>query len=661
MARTAASSNVAIEAVVDDKASKPLADVAQSADDADRSLTELNSAAELASKAWGALSGAIGAVVGYMRGAVASAMEAEKAQRDLATALRQHGGAVDDLLPRLGDQATAIQQLTGISGDNVTALQAQLAALGVLPQNLEAATVAAVGWSRTTGKDMTAAAVDVVKALNGKTATLEKLGVKLSSAQERLEYMARGMSLAAAEGASLEGRLQILTENWGDLEEAIGGAVTESTAAQGQISALSAVVLQLQQLFASPAGRSAVDTFFRALSTGASLAINAGLGALAFWEDEVLPRVNNARMFFSGQRVISEAIDPDVEEAKRKVRDLAENLANTLASIGKGAAPTLPDVELPALPSVTKQAPDLAAQIAADERAAEQHRKAIEDWIRDEVSRQERVGDMFRRQEEAATAAAARAEAARSADAEAAIRAEITRHEQADALAIEREARAVAAAQRQAATVTSIFQSAAGAIASSWDASFSRVGQVVDGVLVTRSRAFGSFLADIGKRIAEFLASRLVLAFLGVLGNALTGGALGAALSFLGFERGGAVPGFAEGGPVAGGIAGRDSVLIRAMPREYVLNRDTVAAIQAGAPPPPTPGLPLDRYYGAGARVVPVAAGGGATVNLSVHHSSLERVDDARWEDMVERQVLPALRRVLARGGLGLPDYGATG
>lgn len=652
-------SNVAIEASVDDKASRPMGQIAEATDDAATSFTELNSAAELVSKAWGAIVGAGGAVVDYMRGAVASAMEAEKAQRDLATSLRQHGGAVDELLPRLNDQASAIQAMTGISGDNVTALQAQLAALGVLPANLEAATTAAIGWSRTTGKDMSAAALDVVKVLNGKNQTLEKMGVKLASAQERLEYMAKGMVLAAAEGQSLEGRLNILTENWGDLEEAIGGAVSESEAASSTVSAVSATVLQLQQVFASPEGRAAVDSFFRALSAGASLAINAGLGALAFWEDEVIPRVNNARMFFTGEDVIAEALDPGAEAAKAKVRDLAENLANILEGIGKGKPVELPPIEAPKLPAIVRQKAEDDALAAAAAKAEAADDKAIEAALARAKTAAERKAEQARRAAEAER----QDELARSqqiialAEEVARRKAEIIEAEYRETQAREERDRRNAEAQAQ--SFVSMFSSAAGAVSSTWEASFSRVGETVDGVLVTRASAFADFLEDLGKQLASFLASRLVLAFLGLVGNALTGGALGGLFEFLGFAEGGPVKAMASGGPVSGGVVGRDSVPILGMDGEYMLNTATVDAIQRGVPPPATPGLPLDRYFGGGAQAVPVpVGGGGATINLHLQSSTLERQTDATFEAMVERQIMPAIMRALGRSGVSLAPAG---
>lgn len=651
-------SNVAIEASVDDKASRPMGQIAEATDGAAASFTELNSAAELVSKAWGAIVGAGGAVVDYMRGAVASAMEAEKAQRDLATSLRQHGGAVDELLPRLNDQASAIQAMTGISGDNVTALQAQLAALGVLPENIEAATTAAIGWSRTTGKDMSSAAVDVTKALNGKYSALAKLGIKVEDSAAALNIMAQGMVLAATEGQSLEGQLNILTENWGDLEEAIGGAVSESEAASSTVSAVSATVLQLQQVFASPEGRAAVDSFFRALSAGASLAINAGLGALTFWEDEVMPRIANARMFFTGEDVIAEALDPGAEAAKAKVRDLAENLANILEGIGKGKPIELPPIEAPKLPAVVRQNAEDEALAAAEERKAAADEKALNaaverarvaaekiaaDRVRIEAFRVQEIQRLTEVEEQGKTDILMR---------------NLERRAEIEA----RSAQAAIDSQKQmevrAQAIADVFERVGRTVASTWEENFDRVGEVVDGQMVTTTKAFGSFLEDLGTQIAQFFAERAVLLLLKLIGSALAG-PLGGLFEFLGFADGGPVKAMASGGPVSGGVVNRDSVPILGMPGEYMLNTATVDAIQRGVPPPATPGLPLDRYFGGGVQAVPVpVGGGGATINLHLQSSTLERQTDATFEAMVERQIMPAIMRALGRSGVSLAPAG---
>lgn len=657
-------SSVAIEAWVDDKASQPMREIGEATESTGEKVVQLNAAAELASKAWGVISSAVGGAIGFLTGAAKAAMEAEKAQRDLATSLKTHGANVDELLPKLNEQASAIQRVTGISGDNVTALQAQLAALGVLPDNIEAATYASIGWAKTTGKDMQSAAVDVTKALNGKYSALAKLGIKVTDSDAALRKMAEGYSLAIAEGQSLEGQLTGLTENYGDLEEAIGGAVSESEGAREITSALSGTVVQLQQVFASPEGRSAVDTFFRALAAGAGMAINAGLGALAFWENEVIPRVNNARMFF-GEDVIAEAIDPDAEKAKGKVRELAENLANILDGIGKGKPIALPPIEAPALPAIVQQRGESDKFAAEAAKAAAAEEKAIEAAL----ERGQRKADQLEAQAKAAADKRAQAEVQRATEilalTEQVERGKAEIAERNLQRQIEQDERARTVMAERAAAIATMFENVGSSIASTWERNFDRVGEVVDGVMVTRSEAFANFMEDIGKQIASFLASRLVLMFLKFLGGALSGGALGGLVEFLGFSKGGPVKAMASGGMVTGGVPGKDSVLINAMPGEYVLPVPVVDAIRRGVAPPTSAASPVPAYAHGGA-VVPSAGGAvggqaGPSIVVQVVSQTLERQTEAAFEAMVERQIAPAFQRAIDRGVITLTPSWGTG
>jgi hypothetical protein len=199
-----------ITADVDGNAAKGFGDIGAAGTSLTDKLLSLDAATNLISKAWSFLSGVASTVFGAIKDVTSASMEASKAERDLVVGLRLRGAAVDEALPRLRAFAAEIQRGTGIGDDAVLQLQAHLLALRVLPQNLEAATVAAIGWSKTTGKDMTAAATDVVKVLGGKFTALQKVGIQVKDTDEAIRKMAEGFQFAVAEGRSLEGRLKLL-------------------------------------------------------------------------------------------------------------------------------------------------------------------------------------------------------------------------------------------------------------------------------------------------------------------------------------------------------------------------------------------------------------------------------------------------------------------
>ena len=278
MARRA-NSDLVLRAQVDNQASPKLEEIGDDTEKLGNKFTELNSQTELLEKGFNAALGAVGFIANAFAGWTSDAIEAEKAERDLATALGLYGEASADVLPHSKALADQIQHATGISGDAIVQMRAQLATLGVLPRNLDAATFAALGWARATGKDMVAAGRDVAAVLEGKLpGALKKLAPDVHTTREALEFMTRGFKLVEADAESLEGRLRILNESVGDVGEALGTAVTQSGAASSIVEALSRAVDDLRTIFETPEFQAAIDRVFRAMAAGAGAAINAFLG-----------------------------------------------------------------------------------------------------------------------------------------------------------------------------------------------------------------------------------------------------------------------------------------------------------------------------------------------------------------------------------------------
>ena len=84
------------------------------------------------------------AIVAFGTVAMRAYAQSEAAEKALASALRVHGDAVDDLIPKLKKVAAAIQDETGVEDDATIAGMAHMRMLGVQADELEAASRAAI-------------------------------------------------------------------------------------------------------------------------------------------------------------------------------------------------------------------------------------------------------------------------------------------------------------------------------------------------------------------------------------------------------------------------------------------------------------------------------------------------------------------------------------
>ena len=192
------------------------------------SFTEINQGLELAKKGFDVIVGAIGAGVRIVAAWAASAAEAEKAQRGLATALQLAGDATAETLAKTQAFNSELLRKTGIDDDEIAALQTKLLALGVLPSKLEDATKATLGLADATGKDLTRASKEVARAFEGNAAEAERLTTLFA--------------ITEAQADTVSGRLKILEGTWSELGETMGGIVLESSAVKDALSALQGAV-----------------------------------------------------------------------------------------------------------------------------------------------------------------------------------------------------------------------------------------------------------------------------------------------------------------------------------------------------------------------------------------------------------------------------------
>jgi hypothetical protein len=184
-----------------------------------------------ASKVWqagAALAGA--AVVKFGVDSVAAYEDAEKKHRVLEDAYKRFPAIADVTIASMDEQANALQNTTKFEGDAISAAQGMLAQYKLTGTQIQQLMPLILDYAEKTGKDLPSA-VDVVgKAMMGQGRALKEVGINFKdtgSAAGNFTELMSGLrtqvgGFAAQEGATAEGRMEILKNKFGDLQEAIG-------------------------------------------------------------------------------------------------------------------------------------------------------------------------------------------------------------------------------------------------------------------------------------------------------------------------------------------------------------------------------------------------------------------------------------------------------
>jgi hypothetical protein len=291
-------------------------------DEAKKSATEINSSFELAGKAFDLIKSGASFVVEKVKAWTEASAEAQETQRLLATAV----GAQYDKINQLN---SAIADKLKLDDDDLAATELKLLSLGVQKGKLEDAMKATLGYAAATGKELPAAAKAAAKAI-------QEGG---NEAQRMIDLYA----IAEAQAETFSGRVRGLEVAWGDLDETMGAAVTESASANEGISAITDTLHELNEVFQSPEGKRAVDEFFGTILTGAADAIDAILGARKALRALLHPEDN--QVIVTGPNGETETIDVAPVENSPWINTLT-NLADRLRSAGR----TRPELEGPPAP-----------------------------------------------------------------------------------------------------------------------------------------------------------------------------------------------------------------------------------------------------------------------------------------------------------------------
>lgn len=181
---------------------------------------------------------AVGAYVGvralksFVSDSLAAFGQQETAVQHLSDALTNLQSKSE--LEGLKKFARELQNVTTIGDETTLEIMALGASMGNMSgDTLKAATTAAIGFSKSLGMDMKAAMTLVAKAAQGNTDTFTRYGIMLDKNmtdaekfQAILEKGAAGFAMAKGETETYTGKMQQLSNTWGDFKETIGEAIS---------------------------------------------------------------------------------------------------------------------------------------------------------------------------------------------------------------------------------------------------------------------------------------------------------------------------------------------------------------------------------------------------------------------------------------------------
>lgn len=178
--------------------------------------------------AWKALAGAtaVTAITGFLGKAVNEASDAEAALSELRGAIGNVGGDFGKLSKSFDDTAQRMQRFTRFSDDETTRALAKLVTIsgdtaGALKNIGLAADIAAFQHT-----DLNSAAELVGRTMTGNVRGLKVFGITTKDAAQGLEQLrAKMQGVAERDGATFQGRLEQLRNEFGNVLEAVGKVI----------------------------------------------------------------------------------------------------------------------------------------------------------------------------------------------------------------------------------------------------------------------------------------------------------------------------------------------------------------------------------------------------------------------------------------------------
>lgn len=334
------------------------------------------------------------ALISVISESIAEASEAEQSNRSLLAALEAQGMAMPSVVASYADYNAALQKTSVYSGDAITAAQTLLTQIGgVMPRDMEKATLAAANLAAALGKDLPDAAMMIAKAANGSTEQLDKLGIEMtdsagnaltfSDALDNVNEKFGGAAAAAAD--TYAGRLAQLGNAWDDVKESIGRAIVQNETVRTALEGITKLVNDQNSALEDNAAvnRLVSDTVI-VFAKGISLAadglnhfvqkVNEGrfyLDALGVGMSKVIPGFT----FFRDDMIQSVTTMAEwssgTEDFKKRMAALTVELEATRGKTVALTAAQQDDAKAREQATRNLEAQQAAAKKAADEHAAE--------------------------------------------------------------------------------------------------------------------------------------------------------------------------------------------------------------------------------------------------------------------------------------------------
>jgi len=180
-----------------------------------------------------ALAAAGAAVVAFGVTSVKAYGEAEQSQALLSDAYDRFPNLADVSLQSLRDLNSELSLKTKYDDDATASGQAVLAQFGLTGKQLQDITPLLQDYAAKTGKDLPTAAEDLGKALMGQGRSLKAIGINFKdtgSTTGNFDQLMGGLrtqvgGFAANEGATAAGQAAILGNQFGEIQETVGGAL----------------------------------------------------------------------------------------------------------------------------------------------------------------------------------------------------------------------------------------------------------------------------------------------------------------------------------------------------------------------------------------------------------------------------------------------------
>lgn len=171
-----------------------------------------------------------------IKGFISAYAEQEESVKRLTNAMIIQGTYTEDLQQKYVKFAKEVQKNTRYGDEAVMQLMQQLISVGdVAPEMMERAAQVAIDFASATGRDLNTAALTVGKAAAGFTGELSRYGIiidqnipiteKFRAALEAMEKQFGGM--AAKDISTFSGRIEQMSNAFGDLKENIGQIIVE--------------------------------------------------------------------------------------------------------------------------------------------------------------------------------------------------------------------------------------------------------------------------------------------------------------------------------------------------------------------------------------------------------------------------------------------------